>query len=169
VGGDEGKRGEARGVILHFAYGANMSRAVMHKHAPEAEALGPATLADYRFAITADGYASVERKRADNVHGVLWRLSPRDCVRLAAWENVAGGLYRCECLPVRFAGRRRRALVYLARPRPRGRPKAGYMELVVAAALEWRLPAAYVGYLQHFLPKRPTAPGPRKLEEFGWT
>ena len=35
--------------MLHFAYGSNMHRAVMRRHAPNAEALGVASLADYRF------------------------------------------------------------------------------------------------------------------------
>ncbi len=46
--------------MLHFAYGSNMHRAVMRKHAPAAEPVGVATLTHYRFVITADGYASVE-------------------------------------------------------------------------------------------------------------
>ena len=78
-----------------------------------AEPVGVATLPNYRFLIIAQGYASVAPLRAKTVYGVLWRLTPRDCVTLAAWENIAGGLYRAETLPVRQAGRRRTALVYL--------------------------------------------------------
>ena len=37
--------------MLHFAYGSNMSRDVMRKHAPLAQPIGVATLADYRFLI----------------------------------------------------------------------------------------------------------------------
>jgi cation transport regulator ChaC len=159
-------------VILHFAYGSNMSRAVMVEHAPGAEPAGVGVLADHRFVITADGYASVESKRTDTVYGVLWRLTPRDCVTLAVWENIAGGLYRGEVLPVQQHGRRQMALIYIAgpgRPRRAGRAKAGYMELVIAAALEWQLPPAYIASLQHFLPRRPVGGGPRKLREFRWT
>jgi len=156
-------------VIQYFAYGSNMSRAVMRKHAPDAQPLGVAALENHRFVITADGYASVERDPATRVHGVLWRLSPRDRVTLDAWENIAGGLYRAATLPVRRAGCRRMALVYLARPSHGGCAKAGYMELVVAAALEWRLPAAYIASLRRWLPKRPDGAGPRRLGEFGWT
>ena len=43
-------------TALHFAYGANMSRAVMQKYAPGARPLGAAELADHRFVITADGF-----------------------------------------------------------------------------------------------------------------
>ena len=112
-------------TTLHFAYGANMSRAVMRKYAPGARALGVAELADHRFVITADGYASVEPSRALTVHGVLWRITPRDRVLLDAWENVGGGLYRAETLPVRGAGGRMAALVYFARLGAEGRPKPG--------------------------------------------
>ncbi len=155
--------------MLHFAYGSNMHRDVMRRHAPASVPLGPAALANHRFVITADGYASVELTRAQTVHGVLWRLTPRDRVTLDAWENIASGLYRAETLPVRWARRRHVALVYVARPMRAGRAKAGYMELVINAALEWQLPPAYIASLRHWLPRRPGGVGPRKLGEFGWT
>ena len=152
--------------MLHFAYGSNMSRAVMRAHAPDAVPLGAAMLANHRFVITADGYASVEPRRGAAVHGVLWRLTPRDRARLDAWENIAAGYYRAETLPVQYAGRRRKALVYIARPRRAGRPRAGYMEIVIAAAREWGLPDRYVASLSHW--QRPLGAGPRNLREFAW-
>lgn len=145
-----------------------MSRAVMHKHAADAEPVGVAALKNHRFVITADGYASITPTRTETVYGVLWRLTPRDCVTLAAWENIAGGLYRAKTLPVQQAGRRQMVLTYVARPRQAGRAKAGYMELVIAAALEWQLPQAYIDRLRRWLPRRPGGAGPRKLKEFGW-
>jgi hypothetical protein len=152
--------------MLHFAYGSNMHRALMRRHAPAATPIGVARLADYRFVITADGYASVEPARARTVHGMLWRLTPRDRVTLDAWENIAGGLYRAETVPVHYNGRQRPALVYIARPRPRGQPKPGYMEIVVKAARELELPADYIASLQKWLPTRPLGAGHRKLGEF---
>ena len=149
--------------MLHFAYGSNMHRAVMRRHAPEAEPLGPARLSGFRFLITADGYASIEPRRATEVHGVLWRLTPRDRATLDIWENIAGGLYRAEILAVEEAGMRRLALVYLARPRPPGRPKPGYMEIVVAAACAWEFPAQYIASLQRWLPRQTLGAGHRKL------
>jgi AIG2-like family len=153
-------------TTLHFAYGANMSRAVMRKYAPGARALGVAELADHRFVITADGYASVEPSRALTVHGVLWRITPRDRVLLDAWENVGGGLYRAEILPVRGAGGRTAALVYFARPSPEGRAKSGYIELVIAAAREWDLPRSYIRVLEAWMATRPLGPDVRKIGEF---
>ena len=141
----------------------------MRKHAPGAMPIGVAKLANHRFIITSDGYASVVPKRAGTVYGVLWRLSPRDRITLAAWENLAGGLYRAKTLSVHHAGRRRMALVYLARPRKTGRARAGYMELVIAAALEWQLPHVYIAALGYWLPKRPTSAGAPNFGDFGWT
>ncbi len=156
-------------VMLHFAYGSNMHRAIMRRHAPSAAPIGVAALADHRFIITADGYASVEHALGEIVHGVLWRITPRDRVTLDGWENVAGKLYRAETMPVRQVGCLRQALVYIARPRREGRPKAGYMELVVAAARQWQFPAAYIAGLEEWLPQGPAAAGSRKLEDIQWT
>jgi len=155
--------------MLHFAYGSNMHRAVMRRHAPYAEPVGVATLADYRFVITADGYASVEPARRHAVHGVLWRLTPRDRVGLDAWENIAGGLYSAKTLSVLAAGRRVQVLVYLARPRSIGRPRAGYMELVLDAARTWSLPDDYIASLRRWLPAQPLGAGGRNLKELKWT
>jgi hypothetical protein len=155
--------------MLHFAYGSNMYRAIMRRHAPSAAPIGVGELADHRFIITADGYASVERAVGQTVHGVLWRITPRDRVTLDGWENVAGKLYRAETMPVRRDGRLHRTLIYIARPRREGRPKAGYMELVVAAARQWNFPAAYIGGLERWLPEGPATAGPRKLADIEWT
>jgi gamma-glutamylcyclotransferase (GGCT)/AIG2-like uncharacterized protein YtfP len=154
--------------MLHFAYGSNMSPVVMRRHAPAAQALGVATLANYRFVITMDGYASVRPARAQSVYGVLWRLTSRDRVRLDAWENIAGGLYHAMTLPVHLGSCRRAALVYVARPSGEGRAKSGYMDLVIAAARAWRLPADYVAALQRWRPAHART-SRRKLGDFGWS
>ena len=146
-----------------------MSRAVMRQHAPGARPLGAASLAGHRFIICADGYASIAPARGGVVHGVLWRLTPRDRKTLDAWENMAGGLYRAETLPIRHQGRRRMALIYRARPGGRGRPKAGYMELVIAAAREWQLPHGYISALQRFVPPSRRGRSPSRRGEFRWT
>jgi AIG2-like family len=152
--------------MLHFAYGSNMHRAVMRKHAPGAVALGIARLDGYQFIITADGYASIAPHRRGCVHGLLWRLTARDRVTLDRWENAAAGHYRAAMLSVIAAGNRRRALVYVARARPRGIARPGYMEIVVQAARECELPAHYVASLQRWLPKQLLAAGHRNLGEF---
>jgi hypothetical protein len=153
-------------VTLHFAYGANMSRAVMRRHAAGARPVGPAELEGHRFIVTADGYGSVEPAPGQCVQGVLWRITPRDRVTLDAWENLAGGLYRAELLSVRCGGRHMPARVYLARPAGQGRPKPGYMALVIAAAREWQLPEAYIRSLERWSARPLFGSETRKLGEF---
>lgn len=139
-------------MTLHFAYGSNMSRAMMRSHAPEAKPLGAATLQGFRFLIMTDGYASVERATTETVHGVLWRITPRDRVTLDVWENVGAGLYRAEMLPVRHDGKQVPALVYLGRTDRPGRPRPGYMKAVVDAARDWELPDDYIRSLETWSP-----------------
>ena len=142
--------------MMHFAYGSNMHRALMRRHAAGAQPIGVAMLAGYRFVITADGYASVAPAVGHDVHGLLWRITPRDRVTLDAWESVETGLYRAETLPVRRVDsptQQVSALVYIARECPVGRPRAGYMEVVVEAARALDFPAAYIASLEQWLPK----------------
>ena len=100
-------------MTLHFAYGSNMSRKGMAARCPDGEAVGPAILEDYRFIIMTDGYASVEPKLGQDVHGVMWRLTPRDLSGLNAYESLQAGLYRRVMVPVLFDRVRLNALVYL--------------------------------------------------------
>ncbi len=151
--------------MLYFAYGSNMSRAVMAKFAPGARPVGAAVLHGHRFIISADGYASVAPQQGERVHGVLWRLSPRDRATLDAWEGIAQGLYRVATLPVHCAGQSRRALVYIAATGRIGKPKLGYMDVVLAAAREWQLPSSYVERLRQWCP-RPTSSGVQKEWRF---
>jgi gamma-glutamylcyclotransferase (GGCT)/AIG2-like uncharacterized protein YtfP len=134
-------------MTLYFAYGSNMSRALMRRLCPHARPLGIAVLDDHRFIITIDGYASVVAHPRARVHGILWRVGPREITALNAYESIDTGLYRRRILPVRHAGERTSALVYVGRSCRHGHPKPGYMELVLAAARDWTLPAAYVATL----------------------
>jgi gamma-glutamylcyclotransferase (GGCT)/AIG2-like uncharacterized protein YtfP len=139
--------------MLHFAYGSNMDRALMLRRCPTAEAIGPARLDHWRFIVARNGYASIVPAPGEVVHGVLWRLGPRDLAAVNAYESIDSGLYRRRLLPVRRDGCVR-ALVYVARERTEGRPKPGYQDLVVAAARSWSLPEDYVGGLERWAPAR---------------
>jgi cation transport regulator ChaC len=139
-------------VTLHFAYGSNMSRALMGARCPGATALGVATLAGWRFVVNPDGVGSLAPEPGGATYGVLWRLTPRDLAAINAYESVDTELYHRRVLPVRFGSRRAPALVYIARRKGEGIPRPGYISLVVAAAREWQLPEAYVDALQRWSP-----------------
>jgi AIG2-like family len=139
-------------VTLHFAYGSNMSRSLMGARCPGARALGTATLAGWRFVIGAEGFGSIAPQPGGLVRGVLWRLTARDLAAVNAYESVDCGLYRRRHLPVRHGDRRVSALVYIARRGGEGRPRPGYLRLVVEAARDWELPESYVRSLVRWSP-----------------
>lgn len=138
--------------MLHFAYGSNMSRALMRLRCPGAEALGIATLAGWRFVINPEGLGSLAPQPGGTVHGVLWRLTARDLAAVNAYESVDSGLYLRRRLAVRCGERQAAALVYIARREGEGRPRPGYIDVVVEAARDWDLPAAYVRSLERWAP-----------------
>ena len=141
-------------MTLYFAYGSNMSRAWMRELCPKAEALGPAMLADHRFLVMSGGYASVLPHAGDAVHGVLWRIAQADLHALDRYEDVAGGLYDRWMIPVQHRGDRRTALIYVGRSDAPGRARPEYCELLLSAARDWELPAAYVANLARELSGR---------------
>ena len=134
--------------MLHFAYASNMHQGLMRNRCPDARLIGGAVLRDHRLLITRDGYASVVPSRGAAVHGLVWRLSPRDLAALNAYENIDAGLFRAVHLAVRTDRCAVRALVYVGRSGVPGRPRAGYMEIVAAAARAAGLPADYVARLE---------------------
>lgn len=131
-----------------------MSRPLMRRHCPAAQEAGTAALVGYRFLITADGYASIVAAPGETVHGVLWRLTPRDLAALNAYESLSSGLYFKTTLPVHMGARRVAAMVFIARARAEGRPKAGYLDVVLAAARDWDLPEPYLRSIARWSPTR---------------
>lgn len=131
-------------MTLYFAYGSNMHRAAMQARCPNARAMGAAQLDGYKFFIGIDGWGSVKPSPGERVHGVLWRLTPRDLAALHSYELLHKGLYDVRTLPVRIGARRALAMLYVLRRRSAGRPKPGYAEMCAAAARSWQLPERYV-------------------------
>jgi AIG2-like family len=140
--------------MLHFAYGSNMSRALMRARCPDAEALGVATLAGWRFVVNPDGFGSIAPQPGTIVHGVLWRLSARDVAAVNAYESVDSGLYLRRHLVVRCGAQPATALVYIARRQGEGQPRPGYIDVVVEAARDWDLPDDYIRALARWAPRR---------------
>ena len=139
-------------MTVYFAYGANMERAAMAARCPSASAIGSASLSGWRFVISCGGYASIAPAAGQAVHGVLWRLHARDLAALNIFESLDSGLYRRIHLPVVVERRRVRSLIYVGRSDGKLRPRPGYLERVVAAALDWNLPQRYIADLRRWAP-----------------
>jgi gamma-glutamylcyclotransferase (GGCT)/AIG2-like uncharacterized protein YtfP len=140
---------------LYFAYGLNMDPVGMAQRCPTSRALGPGRLPRHRFIVTTDGYASVIRDPRENVHGVIWDCSLADIRTLDKFEDIASGLYVKISQPIIVPGGAKRALIYVGRSGEIGRPKAGYMETVIASARQWKLPEPYIGTISRFLEGSP--------------
>jgi cation transport regulator ChaC len=149
-------------MTLYFAYGSNMDRAAMRRRCRGARAIGPAILQGHKFFVGIDGWGSVKPSAGDSVHGVLWRLSPRDLAALHAYELLHQGLYDVRHLPVRTGARRRTAMIYLLGRRAPGWPKPGYVEMIAAAARTWKLPERYIRSVERWSISRWT--GARVIE-----
>jgi cation transport regulator ChaC len=141
-------------MTLYFAYGSNMNRPAMKRRCPGARAMGPAVLEGYRFFVGLEGWGSVAPSAGNVVHGVLWRLTPRDIAALHAYELLHQGLYDVRHLPVRTEGRRVRAMIYLLRRRAPGKPRPGYVEMIAAAARGWKLPEPYIQSVERWSASR---------------
>ncbi len=129
-----------------------MSRAQMGARCPGARALGTATLKHWRFIIGVEGHGSIAPWPGAIVHGVLWRVGPREIAAINAYENLDSGLYVRRIMSVRFNAGLRPALVYVLRRQGRGTARPGYVHLVAEAARDWRLPERYVDALQRWSP-----------------
>jgi gamma-glutamylcyclotransferase (GGCT)/AIG2-like uncharacterized protein YtfP len=141
-------------MLRYFAYGSNMSVALMRRRCRGAELVGAARLDGWRYIVTRDGYGSIVPAAGSTVHGVLWRITPRDLAALNAFESIDSGLYVRRVLAVRCRARRTPALTYVSPNRVAGRPRPGYQALIVAAARAWKFPDAYVRSLARWGPAR---------------
>jgi gamma-glutamylcyclotransferase (GGCT)/AIG2-like uncharacterized protein YtfP len=133
---------------LYFAYGANMVPEDMARRCPRARLVGTAVLADHRFAIIRDGHGTVLKAKGARVHGAAWRIGRADEAALDRFEEVARGLYRRTRTVVACRGRQVSALVYVAAATAPGRPRAAYIESIIAAARGFAFPADYIAALE---------------------
>ena len=139
-------------MTLYFAYGSNLSRALMRGRCPGALALGVATLAGWRFVITPDGVGSIARCSGDLAYGVLWRLTARHVAALNAYESLDSGLYVRRTMAVEHEAKRLAALVYVATRSGAGRARPRYISLVIDAARDWEFPESYIRSLKRWSP-----------------
>ncbi|MBM3568961.1 MAG: gamma-glutamylcyclotransferase [Alphaproteobacteria bacterium] len=137
---------------LYFAYGSNMDLEQMAERCPGSRALGPARLDHWTLFPMSQGYATIQPRRGQAVHGVLWELLPADERVLDGYEGVSGGWYVKRMVTTRPpSGRARRALVYVGSNKVEGSPKRPYWDLVLAAARHWNLPPDHLDRLGSFL------------------
>ncbi|MBV9557337.1 MAG: gamma-glutamylcyclotransferase [Pseudolabrys sp.] len=149
-------------MSLYFAYGSNLSRSGMQRRCPTARAVGTAVLDHHRFIVGIDGWGSIVPSLGEYVHGVVWRVTPRDRAALHTYELLDKGLYDVRTVAVRLGPRLVPAMTYVLRRQTPGRPKPGYVEMIAACARNWDFPEGYVRSIERWSKSRWT--GTRMIE-----
>ena len=73
--------------ILYFAYGSNINLEQMEHRCPDAQVVGPVTLADHELQFRGNGFATIAPKKGSIVHGLLWKLTPTCVQALDRYEG----------------------------------------------------------------------------------
>jgi len=86
------------------------------------------------------------------VYGILWDITPQELLALDRYEGVKAGLYEKATVVVELLSNRQvEALIYLATDQSIDLPRPQYMEDIVVAAKQWKLPQAYIRELAIWL------------------
>jgi hypothetical protein len=133
----------------YIAYGSNMCRAQMAQRCPAATLLGVAALPGRRFVINHEGFATLVPAHTTQAYGLVWTLTEADERSLDIYEGVAENAYRKESVILAAHGE---ALIYIAADATPGKPRAAYLDIILAAALAASLPLAYQAELADWRP-----------------
>ena len=75
----------------YFAYGSNINLQQMAFRCPNAKVVGPCVLENYELLFRGNGggfgVATIAAKEGSRVHGLLWKITPRDEQRLDVYEG----------------------------------------------------------------------------------
>jgi len=126
----------------YFAYGSNIVVRQMAQRCPAARMVGQARLVGWRFRIMTRGFATIVPEPTAHVLGVVWALTPACEAALDRYEGVHRGLYAKHEMPIEGQD----TLVYIARDIEPGPPKPGYLEAIIAAAVERDFAADYIAH-----------------------
>ncbi len=141
---------------LYCAYGSNMWSVQMEERCSPSKKVGVARLLDYRWIISARGYANVVKSMNDYVEGVLFEISARDEASLDEKEGVSSGSYQKAELPVLHEGLAEVALVYADPVTVKGNPKQEYIQRINSGLADAKLSDAYATrYVRRYISARP--------------
>lgn len=144
------------GLTEYFAYGSNMSEAVIRRWCPGHRLVGAAALDNHRLAftrrseITGTGVADAVPEPGQTMWGVLYEIRDEDLVELDHKEAAGRGYQRQPCRVQILADQSRHdAVMYtVLRKEPREVPPSReYLERMIAGARDRGLPEDYIAAL----------------------
>ncbi len=146
-------------MVLHFAYGSNLSSKFLRGHCPTAAFQMRAELPNFRITFPfyslrrQGGISSIIPAPGELVRGVLYEVTKPEMEDLDVVESVPKGDYARETYLVLGEDRRWKAadLYRCARPTGPYVPARSYVELMLQGAEEHQLPAEYIRELRWLL------------------
>jgi len=138
---------------LYFAYGSNMSREQMKKRCPDYRFFGNGILKGFHWIITTRGYANIIKSEADEVHGVVYKISEADELSLDIYEGVRNGSYTKQMKSVEIDKTVYECLVYIDPTKEEGIPKEEYINRIKNGVVDAKLLPEYIErYIRKFIP-----------------
>lgn len=133
---------------MYFAYGSNINLVQMAYRCPAAQVVGPVVLEGYELLFRGNasgtGVATIKPKEGQQVHGLLWRITP-GCERSLDLYEGYPHLYEKESVAVRDnAGRQLTVMAYVMTDGDRWRSPA--------LPSEYYYQGIWDGYRQNRLP-----------------
>lgn len=140
-------------VRYYFAYGSNLWRRQMNERCPENRVVGVGILRDYRWMISARGYANIVKSNADEVYGIIYTISEADEQKLDCYEGVHSHSYEKQEMMINLDGRSIKCLVYVDPTIKEGKPKREYIDRINQGLIDAGLPIEYVeNYVRKYIP-----------------
>jgi gamma-glutamylcyclotransferase len=144
------------GTITYFAYGSNMSPAVLTDIAPSAQVIGIGRLDDYRLAFTRRstrwnaGVADVAECQTFTLYGVLYAIRTDELEKLDRKEGVPKAYQRAG-IDVMVDGVLTHAMTYVVvKPQSNEiQPHPDYLKQIIDGARERKLPSPYLDFLSY--------------------
>jgi AIG2-like family len=145
-------------TFKYFAYGSNMLTERLRERCKSAKTIGVAVVFGYRLefskrSLDGSGKATIVRsdKSEEHVFGVVFEVAISERAALDKAEGVGSGYKKIDELLARLqqGGEILRAATYIATDLDRTlQPYDWYRALVIAGALQHKLPAEWIGMLE---------------------
>jgi hypothetical protein len=128
---------------LYIAYGSNLSKTQMRRRCPTARPLGKFMLKDARLVFR--GVADLDFVPGEETPCGLWSINADDESALDVAEGISIGAYfKSEEIVLSYAGRRRKAVIYLKNSEGVYPPTAEYARVIRQGYRDFKLDESYL-------------------------
>ena len=128
----------------YFAYGSNLDEDQMNDRCPGAKAKGVIRLDNYEFFIDTRGVASIRPNKGKAVYGLRYDISDKDEESLDRHEGVPKCYTKTKLPEIG-------CFCYVSTSPQGNIPRPGYVEKIIKAAENHKLPEQYINELKSWV------------------